>query len=303
MADAGGRCAAESSARGEPLEGTASRVERWLVVEQPGPWGRHAPVDSRMDAVVARSLESMARRHGVRVLLVRRPGWTGTDDVRTAFLAHTSRSETWMEAVPFHDPRELVGVDLEALRSPQPTGIGDPADTIFLVCTNGRHDACCADRGRPVVRALSEARVDDVWEASHVGGDRFAANIVALPSGVYLGRVEPDGASELLDHLRRGVIPLEHYRGRSCFPPLVQAAEVFLRRHLDERAIDAVHVLRGERITDDELRVRFDVSELGGYDVVVRRRRADSVSLTCTAAAPAEPWRFELGSLDAVPTS
>lgn len=299
MTDAAARCAAASSGRGETLEGTASRVERWLLVEQPGPWGRTAPVDSRMDSVVARSLASMARRHGVRVLLVRDPEWADAQERRTAFLAHSTRAATWLRAVPFTDPEELLRLDLEVLaaESPPEHGVAGPSGGIFLVCTNGRHDACCADLGRPVVRALKEAAVSDVWEASHVGGDRFAANVVALPSGVYLGRVEPGHAAEAIAQLRQGVIPLEQYRGRSCFPPMVQAAEIFLRRELDERRLEALRVVRGERLGPDELRVCLEVDGAARHDVVVRRERAEAVTLTCSAAGPAEPWRFELVSI------
>ena len=60
-------------------------------------------------------------------------------------------------------------------------------DPLVLVCTNGRHDPCCATFGRPLARVLREgARRDDVWECSHIGGDRFAANIVILPEGPVL---------------------------------------------------------------------------------------------------------------------
>ena len=246
-----------------------------------------------MDTVVARTLESRARRHEVRVLLVRRPG--SHPDRRTAFLAHTTREQTWIEAVPFEDPHERLDVDLALLHEPTPPGIGaaDSPEAIFLVCTNGRHDACCADLGRPVVRALKAAGVEDVWEVSHVGGDRFAANLVALPSGVYLGRVEPDDAADVVAGLRSGTIPLEHYRGRSCFPPLVQAAEIVLRSHLDERRIDGLRFVRGERLGPDELRVCFDVEGTGRHEVVVRRRRAATASLTCTAGSPVQPWAYE----------
>ena len=81
-----------------------------------------------------------------------------------------------------------------------------------------------------------------MWECSHIGGDRFAANIVCLPDGVYYGRVEPDGPPACWPTTAPGSIDLDHYRGRSCLPPLVQAAELFARRHLDERRIDGLSV-------------------------------------------------------------
>ena len=57
------------------------------------------------------------------------------------------------------------------------------------VCTHGRHDACCAERGRPVAAALAAAHPEQTWEVSHIGGDRFAANVLVLPDGLYYGRV------------------------------------------------------------------------------------------------------------------
>ena len=56
------RCAADSAARGEPLIGTASRVQRWLVVEQWGSWGRDALAESKMPSAVAAPLAEAARR-------------------------------------------------------------------------------------------------------------------------------------------------------------------------------------------------------------------------------------------------
>ena len=89
MADAPGvRCATASLARDEPLIGTASRVQRWLVVEQPGAWGREAVLESGLDRDVARAVHAEARRHRVRLLLARRPGDRRRDGDRRVFLAH-----------------------------------------------------------------------------------------------------------------------------------------------------------------------------------------------------------------------
>ena len=148
------------------------------------------------------------------------------------FLAHSGRrtlAGSSRSTSPAGD-RALLRLDLGALAFPDPPGIGEPGPpSLHLVCTNGRHDPCCADFGRPVVRALVEAGHPDVWECSHVGGDRFAANVVCLPTGIYYGRVEPDGGGLVLPTTACGLLDLDHYRGRSCYAPLVQAAEAFGR--------------------------------------------------------------------------
>ena len=253
-----------------------------------------------MDDLVARSLLSASQRLGFRLLLVRRPGWKQPEGGGTALLARTDASGGWIEAVGFEDPSSLLNVDLKALDSRKPPAIGEPGpDLVSLVCTNGRHDACCADRGRPVVRTLSDEGVPDVWETTHVGGDRFAANIVCLPSGVYLGRVEPEEAVEVLAQLRDGLIPLDNYRGRSCYQPLVQAAEWFVRREFGARGIYDVRVLEDERLGENERRVTFAVEGRESVVVTVGRTRAESPQqLTCAAGNNGRPWRYHLVSLD-----
>ena len=50
-------CASLSRALGEPLLGTASRVRGWVLLEQPGPWGREAVLQSRLDRDLAVALD------------------------------------------------------------------------------------------------------------------------------------------------------------------------------------------------------------------------------------------------------
>ncbi|HEX8803038.1 MAG TPA: sucrase ferredoxin [Acidimicrobiales bacterium] len=291
------RCARESAARGEPLAGTASRVRRWMVVEQPGAWGHDAVTHSGLDADVGRALADAARAAGVRVLLARRPGWQRAGEARRVFLAHSGAGARWLEQVdlPTDDQAALLALDLRALARAAPPGLGEPGPSaLVLVCTNGRHDPCCADHGRPIVRRFAALGVADVWECSHVGGDRFAGNLVFLPDGVYVGRVDADAAPGLVADYRRGLLDLGRYRGRSFHPPLVQVAEVHARTHLDERRLDGVTVVAAEASSNDEATVHVAQRDGPTVEVVVIRRPGDPVHLTCRAPRPAVPWRYEV---------
>lgn len=285
-------CAAESFGRGEPLTATASRVTRWLLVEQPGPWGREALIESRLEDRIAHTLRSRARRHGVRVVLIRRPGREAEPPPhRAAYLVRTGATERWIRRYDVREPDELIDIDLTLQDAPAP-GSQLESTEVRLVCTNGRHDPCCADFGRPVVRALHAQRVSDVWESSHVGGDRFAANLVILPSGVYYGRVEPDAATELIAAHGRGVLDLDHYRGRSCYQPITQAGEIFIRRELDERGVDALSHVSTER-DGDTATVRFRRAQ-DRFTAVVHRVPGPPEHLTCSDHGLSRPWTYHL---------
>src|SRR3954452_22127212 len=69
----GSRCSVQAMERGDSAIATASPVQRWLLIEQPGPWGRDALAESRFDRDVAPLLARRARAENVRLLLVRRP--------------------------------------------------------------------------------------------------------------------------------------------------------------------------------------------------------------------------------------
>src|SRR5829696_5330630 len=68
------RCSVQALARGDSVVATAAPATRWVLIEQPGPWGREALAESRFDQEVAPRLAARARAENVRLLLVRRPG-------------------------------------------------------------------------------------------------------------------------------------------------------------------------------------------------------------------------------------
>jgi hypothetical protein len=273
---------------------TASRVRRWLLIEQPGAWGNDAVIESQLPVGVATRITEWARALRVRVLLVRDRGHEVAGP-RAAMLVRSDRVHRWVERIDFSDPEELLGLDLGATASDVAPGIGEPVgSTVSLVCTNGKHDPCCADLGRPVVRALRAAGVE-AWESSHVGGDRFAANIVCLPTGIYFGRVEPEESARVLRDHDAGVIDLERFRGRSCFPPLVQAAEIFARRELDERGLHALHLDDWSRSGDQGAVVRFTRGD-DRLELAVSRHLGPPERLTCRDEAR-RPWDYRLDDL------
>ena len=284
------RCATASAAREEGLTGTASTVRAFLLVENAGPWGEDALRDVRLPEEVKGPLQARSAAARVRTLLIRRHR---AEDVRPGvrvFAAWADPVAPWMETATLAGPELLADLDLEALGAGRSPGLTPTREPVFGVCTHGRHDACCAELGRPAVAALSGAHPEHTWEISHVGGDRFAANLLVLPDGLYYGRVQGADAAALGTRHLGGHLDLDRLRGRSGLAFAAQVAEVAVRRERGETRTDAVRVTSLRRDGDDTtVVVRVDGTD---HEVVVRASTsAASHQLTCRAlresAAPA----------------
>ncbi|QZY28904.1 sucrase ferredoxin [Nocardioides coralli] len=287
------RCALASGLRGDDQAGTASTVRAFLLVENPGPWGLDAVRDNRMPEAVKRPLADAARAAGVRINLVRRHRRAAPRHGFRVFAAYAHPHRPWLETTQLEDAEQLLDLDLAALGAGRSTGLEVTADPVLGVCTHGRHDACCAERGRPVAAALAAAHPDLAWEISHIGGDRFAGNALFLPHGLYYGRLDAVSAVAVAGSHLSGEVDLDHLRGRSGYPMPVQAAEIALRRQLGETRLDAVRLRSRRRGEDGVLHVVFDVGGVG-WQLAVRTSHGGPQQLTCRAARTSPVPRHEV---------
>lgn len=219
------RCSALAEQLGEPMIGTVDRRDRWLLLEDRSAWGSHAVRD-----LFGADVEARAKELGLRLLLVRRrEGDPAGDAVRTAILVDTVTGRMARRAVT-----SAADLRVEGLATLPVDAFGEPlAGPLFLVCTNGKRDACCALRGRALVASLAATHGDRVWETTHLGGHRFAGNLVCLPDGIVYGRVTPIDGPRLADAYGAGRLDPTLLRGRSAWPAPAQVAEQVLRERLD----------------------------------------------------------------------
>jgi len=288
------RCSVRALERGDSPVATAPPAQRWLLIEQPGPWGRDALVESRFDQSVAPELARRSRAENVRLLLVRRP------DER---LADSGRRWAYADGRPGREGLwwSVRATDADLLSAPWDGSVGQRADRpVFLVCAHGSHDACCALRGRPLARSMPAPGPADVWECSHLGGDRFAANVVVLPHGFYYGQVPGDGA-ELVRAHERGQVALPWLRGRAGVPPAGQAAQHHARGVLGLLGLDDLPVtaVRPAASPGGDVE-RWTVTMAGpdGQVMAAVESRPSTVAdrLTCRATHPAHSrtWHVAL---------
>jgi hypothetical protein len=210
----------------EPSMASAPEASRaWLLIEHPGPWP-HEAADARLPAPL-RALVSFAAELDIRVQMIRRPGRRQVGDVRRVLLGWTAGRGPWLRwgSVSAASPA-LTERDLKELAAGITPTFGAPAgEPVFLVCTHGRRSTCCARFGAPLAQALAARHPGQIWETTHVGGHRFAANLVILPHGLYYGPVGVDAAGAAISAYQRGAVAPGRYRGRAGQPKPTQEAE------------------------------------------------------------------------------
>ena len=281
------------------MAGSAPPTRRWLLLEHPGPWRIEAIAGAGIDPGVLSVLTSSAGSD-TRILLVRRPGridrraprrWilTGLDSP-TATGLWQQDEDLLGAANALISTSEVAGNESELI-------IREP---LILVCTHGVHDVCCALRGRPVATALASRWPELIWECSHVGGDRFAPNLVVLPDGLYYGNLDPESALATVEsHLGGTVVP-DRLRGMARFVPPVQAAVIAAYQRYGPLGPSDVTVGETEHIgphhghgSETFVDLVIQPTQRRARVHVLSVRRADA-QLTCRAAraTPATEYRI-----------
>ena len=280
-------CADESRGNDEPIYATASRVDHWLLVEYRSLWSHDAFAGSGLtEQVKAHLREQRTARRRTRLLFIRSRARRGAPGL-VAYSATSRAGEESLRRVEFDDYRELRELDLAG-------GAGEPVEhPLLLVCTHGKHDPCCARYGRPLYDALAdELEPDWVWQSTHVGGDRFAGNLVCLPHGLYYGRLDRPSAATVLDELLAARVHLEPYRGRSCYSFAVQAAERAVRLDTGLLGLDDLRLVAAHRRDDGAWTVAMSARGRGIEEVDLREEAGELVHLTCGSETLRRPSRF-----------
>jgi hypothetical protein len=250
-------------------------------------------LDSRFGEAAATAVEERAGAAGIRVQAIRQPGRTPRDAPRNWALIDTRDGHETLHWGTYADPADLLELPLDGS-----TGTAD-TEPLYLVCAHSKHDTCCAVRGRPVAAAIEAARPGRVWECSHLGGDRFAANVLVLPVGLLYGRVLPFAAAEFIEAAEAGEVVGALLRGRIGLPSTAQAALAFAHEHLALRRRRDLSVESAAPIVDGVSVVRLR-SPHGRVDVTVQVEPVAATGLTCQNPRPNQYLRYRPVGIAAV---
>ncbi len=286
-------CSNQSLARDEQLFATASLGRAWLLLELEGPWGHSAFLQSPriLDRDLGRAIVRRAEAASMRIVAIRRPGKRSATPRWRWFIAHTRTHGSTLYAGEVAGPADYLDIPLDG-------SAGVPVDgPLIAVCAHGKHDQCCAVRGRGAAAALAAHDPENTWECSHLGGDRFAATMVVLPEGLSYGRIDTADAVDLMTRYADGRVDDTYLRGRTCVPHAVQAAEHYVRQHTGDDRIEAFTTLAVDE-SGHLVRVRLAVAGGPRYAVTLRVRMSEPLLSTCAATIPGRVRRFDVESLE-----
>lgn len=285
------RCSDAARDRDDPMAGTAAPTRSWLLVEHLGRWPANSFNGLDVAELTKISIGGFVAATGTRVLLVRRPGKRDTERPRQwAYLSHDEHGEHRQLWGTWDRDEDLAEVPERVRDDPGSTGL----PPVLLVCAHALHDVCCAVRGRPVAAALAHHWPEQTWECSHVGGDRFAGNMVVAPDGVYYGGLDADNAVGVVrDHLADR-IGADHLRGWTTLGSPQQVAVAAVLREYGPAGRHDLQVVHSH-LDDNRWRI-----ELAGHGplpskllVELVTTRSDRRLHTCRADLPSavfEHW-------------
>ena len=222
-----------------PLYGSAVSVELWLLLEYPRPWKPKALQDNDLPEAVNGHLVKLPQlmaQAGVKLRVQFVKQAESVDNGRPrGMIADGRTGHLRLIEGQFEDYQGFATLTTEDLLAGRLPGARELDEEVLLVCTNGQRDLCCARFGLPLYQGLTLEYGQRVWQTTHVGGHRYAPNLVCLPSGLVYGHVTPQAGVDLVRRHDQGEVALEKLRGRSALSPAMQAAEYFIRTEVGSR--------------------------------------------------------------------
>lgn len=257
-------CSELSRRAAEKTFGTASLGAVWLLLEYPHGWGHRAFEESALSLEVKDHFKrACAGIKNSRVLFIK------TDRARrdasmSLFVIRCRERNPFVVRFGLEKYDDVRALDFGAVASGANLQGGVVTnEPLYLVCTHGRRDKCCAKFGVPLFNSLIEHAGDSasVWQSSHLGGDRFAANLVCFPHGLFYAHTSEESGRFIAGEYGAGRVALDKFRGRACYAPHVQAAEYFVRAESGVAGVEDLRFLSSELIGETMWRVRFRAAE------------------------------------------
>jgi hypothetical protein len=215
-------CSRVSLASREAFAGTGVRGQAYVFLPVPKRYWHDREMNRQWASPDELEAIRAARSGGV-VTRLYAPAAENGDEQPAPVLAYTAESAT---GAAFD---QLLAV--AARRWPIDT-TGRPR---LAICTHGTRDRCCAKFGFAAYQKAQEmfeagTSAYAPIQCSHLGGDRFAATGIFLPTGSMYAHLDEIDLTAVCAAEAAGRIESAAYRGRVYDPPLAQLARAALAR-------------------------------------------------------------------------
>lgn len=267
------------------LTASATRGDLWFLLEYAGRFESKAFEQSTIPDEVKQYLKNV-QIPGLktRILLIRQTDSRHRTGLNF-FIGHTDPQKPTLYQYQLETYRDLLELDLARIVKDGP---GDStalrSEPLYLVCTNGRRDLCCARYGPAIYKAMQAMVGDAVWQSSHIGGHNKAPNTLFFPYGVESGYTNPAVIGSLLRDFQQNRLNLEYYRGRVCFDPPVQAAEHFWRQETGILDLPGMQLVSVESLAENEWLVVVQGSDGSDRRQLHIQRRDSELQIPNTCA-------------------
>lgn len=290
-------CSVLSREAGESMVGTAATVEAWFLLEYAGVWGAKATDENDLPRPVQNWLKDKLPSLGdgrVQFIKQNRPEEAGGISFFVALSRELAPSLYRFQLDAYED---LLELDVQAIAS------GDSAydefvrsETLYLVCTNGKRDRCCARNGLALYHDLVEYADETAWQCTHLGGHRFAPTLLTVPDGAYYGRLTSADLASFVKSQQREQLYLDNLRGRCCYDSVTQAADHFLRQKTGLLERSAYRLLDNRRLDERHWTVTFISPDVGEVHRLILAQELSSAEhlVSCSPQKSKPVDRFQL---------
>lgn len=278
---------------GESIAGTAVHATRWILLEYTRPWRARATEDNELPPAVkhwlAESLGNKGRLQFIRQTASPQTGFR-------CFIVLNQERHPIVYRFKLNSYDDLFRLDWPAISAADPAYAPFRHNSpLYIVCTNGKRDRCCARFGAALYRQLAADLGEAVWQTTHLGGHRFAPTLVTFPDGTCYGHLTPDDAAALPHLKSRDMLMLDRLRGRTCYTPVVQSADYHLRRLTGRRERAHFQHTATFRGRDEEWIVHFMAPlEARTYQLRLQETAPREILASCGAERPKAVGGFEL---------
>lgn len=233
-------CAEQSYQLRESLIGKASNYKNYVLIEATPPWeskefeSKYVPINLKW---LTKEINSKYEQFNAQFLLIYNENLKDNNYTEVLFFSQKEGCCSGYTKQEFHisDINDVALLLKEYFAGMDVNNhCVDTQTRDILICTHGSHDQCCAKYGnvfyREALATISNLALDRVriWQASHIGGHRFAPTAIDFPDGRYYGRLDQNSFKSILT--RSGDIQCfkNVYRGWGILPCPAQ----FLEREL-----------------------------------------------------------------------